>query len=220
MNKSVALIHATRVAIEPTHSALQQAIPSVEITHYLDEALLKVAGERGVKSPEVLRRFNRMLISAEEGGAAVVLMTCSSLIEAADLLAPLVRIPIVKIDTPMLERAISIGGKIGVVATLPSAVSPAREQLENISRERGVELEPKFVVVEGAFQALLDNDSERHDHLVMEQIRALAQNCDVVILAQASISGVAAREDLKVTVPVLTSPPLAAARVKEILERT
>jgi Asp/Glu/hydantoin racemase len=219
MSKIVALIHATRLAIEPTHGAIQQAIPSVEIAHYLDEALLKVASDKGPNSPEVLRRFTRMLISAEEGGAAVVLMTCSSLIEAADLLAPFVKIPIVKIDTPMMERAISLGGKIGVVATLSSAVSPAREQLERIARQRGVALEHKFAVVEGAFQALLDKDSERHDQLVMEQIRTMAQTCDVVILAQASISGVAAREDLKVAIPVLTSPPLAAARVKEMMER-
>ncbi len=219
LSKSVALIHATRAAIEPTHIAMQKELPTTEIIHYMDEALLKIAKNRGSSSPEVLRRFVRLFVSAEEGDAGVALMTCSSLTGCADLLEPILRIPVVKIDTPMIETAISLGGKIGVVATLSSAINPAHEQLEQIARERGVALDPRFVVAEGAFQALLDKDLERHDQLVIEQVRILDRACDVVILAQASIARVAARDDLNVTVPVLTSPPLAAVRVREILEQ-
>ena len=219
MSKSVALIHATRAAIEPTHEAVHEALPDVEIVHYMDEALLKIAGDRGPTSPEVLRRLGRLIISAEEAGASLVLMTCSSLTGNAETLEAMVRIPIVKIDTPMMERAVAFGGKIGVVATLASAIDPAREQLEQIASNRGVALEPRFVVVEGAFQALIEKDQELHDQLVMKKVRVLARGCDAVVLAQASIARVAAREDLRVTIPVLTSPPLAAGRVKEILLR-
>ncbi|MBW2149756.1 MAG: hypothetical protein JRI22_22415 [Deltaproteobacteria bacterium] len=219
MSKNVALIHATRAAIEPTHTALHEALPAHEIVHYMDEALLKIAHDKGSTSSEVLRRFFRLFISAEEGGACVALMTCSSLTKCADLLRPMLQFPVVKIDTPMMERAVSFGGKIGIVATMSSAINPAREQLEQIARERGVILNERSVVVEGAFQALIDNDRERHDQLVMKKVRALARGCDAIVLAQASIAGVAARDDLKISVPVLTSPPLAAARVREILER-
>ena len=219
MNRNVAMIHATRAAIEPAHTAMQEALPDVEIVHYLDEALLSVAKKKGPISPEVSRRLLRMLVSAEEGGACVALMTCSSLTANADFLEPMVRFPIVKIDTPMMERAISLGAKIGVVATMSSAVDPAREQLEQIARERGVNIEPRFVVVKGAFQALLDKDTETHDRLVMEKIRGRARSCDAIIPAQASIARVAARKDLNIQAPILTSPPLAAARVKEIYHR-
>jgi Asp/Glu/hydantoin racemase len=128
-------------------------------------------------------------------------------------------LPVFKIDEAMLEAAVQLGPKLGVLATNPTTLEPTRLSLENRAGQEGKSLEVRVKLVEGAFSALMSGDVLSHDRLLIRAIRKMTKETDLVILAQASMARVVdlLPEDIDRTA-ILTSPHTALMRVKQILE--
>ena len=65
-----------------------------------------------------------MIASAEEAGAYAGLVTCSSIGLAVELSRSFVQIPVFRVDQPRAERAVQLGSRIGVAATLRTTLEP------------------------------------------------------------------------------------------------
>ena len=91
--------------------------------------------------------------------------------------------------------------------------------IRRTAADAGREIEFRDRLCDGAFDALREGDSERHDELVREGLRDLLGWADVVVLAQASMARVVdtLSEDERRT-PILSSPRLGMERVRELLE--
>ena len=70
---------------------------------------------------------------------------------------------------------------------------------------------------EGAFEAVLAGDTERHDTIVAQGLTGLRERSDVVVLAQASMSRVVSRLGVNGGSPILSSPELAVRRMRDVL---
>ena len=91
--------------------------------------------------------------------------------------------------------------------------------LEAQAEAAGVQIETELVLVEPALPALLGGDTATHDRLVKQVTLELAQQVDVVVLAQASMARVLdVISQAKLRVPILSSPHLALAQVRSLLE--
>ena len=126
--------------------------------------------------------------------------------------------PVVRVDEGMAERAIALGQRIGVVATLKTTLEPTSALIRRKAEAAGKT--PILVdrICEGAFEALAAGNRERHDALVAKGISDVAAQVDVVVLAQASMARVVG--DLPPgdrRVPVLSSPELAIARASDVI---
>src|SRR5207248_311090 len=108
-------------------------------------------------------------------------------------------------------------GKIAVLATVASTLGPTCRLLEAKARAAGtpVALTPRLC--DGAFDLLLAGDTDAHDRMVSDAVRAAAQEHDVVVFAQASMARLGPRVQKEISVPLLSSPRLALARVAEML---
>lgn len=194
--------------------------PGVEVLHVADEILLKVVLEQGGLSPFIHRRVAEHIIAAEAAGASLVQVTCSSISPCVETSRPMVAIPVLKIDEPMVEKALSLGSRIGVVATAPTTLKPTSELVWRKAQQAGKTIQVEPVLCEGAYAALFSGDQRRHDRIVGETILALLARCDVVLLAQASMARVLDGLDpALVTRPVLTSPRLAVEHARRVLDR-
>ena len=78
---------------------------------------------------------------AESLGVDAILNQCSSVGEVADAIKPFVRVPVVKVDEAMAEKAVSLGKKIAVVATVPTTVGPSVRLVEQKAKEMGIPVE-------------------------------------------------------------------------------
>ena len=105
-----------------------------------------------------------------------------------------------------------------MLATLSSTLRPTAALIERTAREAGCVVEVRERLCEGAFEALSEGDTERHDRLVREGLRELIGWADVVVLAQASMARVVdtLTEDERRT-PILSSPRLGMERMRDIL---
>lgn len=70
-------------------------------------------------------------------------------------------------------------------------------------------------VVEGAWERFLDQDNQGYYDKIKAVIEQKARDYDVIVLAQASMSGAASLVD--VDIPVLSSPRLGVKRAIETL---
>ncbi|NJN81918.1 MAG: aspartate/glutamate racemase family protein [Caldilineaceae bacterium] len=223
MTTTVALIH-TASMLAPTLTELcRAAMPDVEFFNIVDESLLKNTIAAGEVTPTTTRRLAGYLESAEAAGADVILVTCSSIGPAVEAARPLVNTPVLRIDQAMADQAVRLAvaqrGRIGVIATLPTTLTPTVALVEARATVQGVQIEIVTVLCEGAFDAVVSGDTVTHDRLVREGLSGLMSQVDVVVLAQASMARVVdSLSPEEKIVPVLSSPQLGVAALKEVVD--
>ena len=215
---TVTFIH-TVPSLPATFEALaRDADPSLEVRHVTDETLLADAIEAGSVPAETQSRLEGRIRAALDDGADLVVVTCSSMGGATELIAQREGWPLERIDVAMADRAIELGRRIAVLATLPSALEPTAALVRARAAERDARIELVSRLAEGAFAALQAGDGERHDQLVRQAFRGVLGRVDVIVLAQASMARVVASlGDEADGTPILVSPELGVARVVERL---
>ncbi|MCL6432587.1 MAG: aspartate/glutamate racemase family protein [Anaerolineae bacterium] len=189
----------------------------IEVWHVVDEILIKTVLAAGRVTPFIHRRVAEHVIAAEEAGARAVQFTCSSISPCVPVVAPLVGIPVLRIEEAMVQRALALGSRLAVAATAPTALGPVAESVEEAAERKGRPVEVERALCVGAYEALTAGDLTAHDRLVADKVAELARRSDAVLLAQASMARALAA--LPPSVPqehILTSPRLALEHVREL----
>ena len=235
------LLH-TVPALAPTFDALvADAVPGASREHVVDAWMLETAISEGV-TPAVRERVAGHLRHLADSGADAVLVTCSSIGEAAEEAAAALRIPVIRVDAAMAAESVRLaahanssgvfrpdtpseGGKtqelsaggIAVLATNTATLGPTTRLIEREAAARGVAVDVTATVVEGAAAARAAGDQATHDRLIADEVRRLAGSgtASVLVLAQASMAPAA--ESAGVDLPVLTSPAGGVAGLREAL---
>jgi Asp/Glu/hydantoin racemase len=160
--------------------------------------------------PQTARRVTQHVAAAQDAGAEYIMVTCSSIGPAVETAATLVSVPVLRVDRPMADQAVAAGKRVGVIATLSTTLEPTADLIRRCAAMAGKQIDLKSKLCEGAFDALMSGDAEKHDATVAAALRELAAEVDVIALAQASMARVVdklAAEDRRI--PILASPPLA-----------
>jgi Asp/Glu/hydantoin racemase len=217
---NVVLIH-TVAGLENVFGPLcEEVAPGLAPRHVVDESLLSETIEAGALTDEVRARFRAHAERARAEGADVIMLTCSSVGPAADDLEGALGVPVLRVDEAMAERAVALGDRIGVAATLPTTLDPTAGLVRRAAERAGKAVTVTTELASGAFQALKGGDAARHDALVMDALRALAGRVDAIVLAQASMArALAGAESVEADgrrVPVLTSPRLGMERLRDV----
>jgi Asp/Glu/hydantoin racemase len=214
----VGLVHATSAAMEPIQAAFARHLPQVVALNVLDEGLLDGLNQTGSLTPALIRRLGVVVSLAESAGVEAILMTCSSYSPVVETMRALSGVPVLPVDEVLIEEAVSVGERLGVVATVPAAVGTTTRGLEAEAARRGRSVHVVGRLAAGAFEALAASDAARHDALIADAVRRLVvdDSLHAVVLAQASMTrALPAIGDL--AVPVLTSPVLGVQRVAQVL---
>ena len=136
-------------------------------------------------------RYARDLV--EFAGVHAVLITCSTMNraygEVARALAP-EAIPVVQIDRPMMERAVTLGGKILVIATHGPTVGSTQALLRETAAEMGRDVAFTGATVPEAWDRLAIGDIRGHNEELAAAIRACRDHEEIgcVVLAQLSMT--------------------------------
>ncbi|MDK1377342.1 MULTISPECIES: aspartate/glutamate racemase family protein [unclassified Sinorhizobium] len=210
---SLALIHTVPDLVARFRPLVTRSLPAWTSFNIVDESLLANTVRDGVLSQQTIQRLGTYVFSAAEAGADAVVVTCSTLGGAVDLIRPLSSVPLFRIDQGMAVEAVERARRIGVLATLPTTLVPTSALLQDCARAAGKDCTIVPVLCEGAFERLSAGDREGHDARVMEGYRSVAETVDLVVLAQASMAAALADRADEPPVPFLTSPELGMAHV-------
>lgn len=215
----VHIVHTSFVSVQDLVDLFKELAPGVQVRHTVDDSLLPEVLANGGVTPRVRSRMVEYYKAAADGGADVIFNQCSSVGEVADLASQVVNVPVIKVDQRMAEVACNTGRRIAVVATLETTLGPTCRLVEATAKRLGKDIEIRRVLVEGAFDVLVGGDRAKHNKMVLDAIRGVMDQVDVVVCAQGSMMAIL--PELGPTrVPVLTSPRLGVQSVAEFLEQS
>ena len=218
----IALIHALAESVTPIHEAFAQEWPEAVTFDLLDTSLSRDLASAGTLEPKMVERFltlGRYVASTEgEGGrTAAILFTCSAFGPAIDAVKTALNLPVLRPNEAAFDRALTIGGRIGLIVTFPPSLPALEAELRDMARQRGVDVTIVARVVEGALGALRRGDGEEHDRLVASAVMDLPMT-DSLILGQFSLARAAA---VITPVPgreILTTPRSAVSKLRALLQ--
>ena len=219
--RRLTLVHTVGTLAPVFGELTRELLPDVSTSDVIDEGLLAEAIDAGEVPEATARRLEGHVRAALDDGADLVLVTCSSMGPVVDALQGR-GVAVVRVDEAMVDDALEVGTRIGVIATLATTLRPTADLVRG--RARVVGRDPASVRIvthlcEGAFAALKAGDVEAHDAAVRDGLRALLPAVDAIVLAQASMARVAAQLDPAETAdtPILASPRLGIERVVRLL---
>lgn len=216
--KTLGLIHTSATLVPVFQQLCEQYLPGVKVFNIVDDSLIKNVISCGKLTPATARRVVNYAASAEDAGADFILYTCSSIGAAVETAAGLATVPVLRVDQPMADKAVSMGKRIGVIATLPTTLEPTKDLVKRRAAFAGKEIELHARLCEGAFDALMRGDSATHDKMVAEALKELSEKVDVIVLAQASMARVVESLDkADKKVPILASPAIAIQHLASLL---
>jgi Asp/Glu/hydantoin racemase len=192
----------------------------MNVFHMVDESLIKNTIAAGGLTASTTRRMAAMAGSAHEGGADAVMFTCSSIGPGVKVLRKLFDFPLFRIDEAMAEEATSRARRIGVLATLQTTLDPSVDLLRETAASHSHDIEVVPYLCHGAFEAILSGDAAKHNQIVAQGLQELAQQVELIVLAQASMAGVIEKLPAEMkTVPILSSPELAIRQARAGLQK-
>jgi aspartate/glutamate racemase len=158
----------------------------------------------------------------ELGDVDAILITCSTMNRSYPAVAKAVDVPVVQIDMPMMEAAVTRGGPVLVVATLTTTVKSTQMLLKETAEKVGKTIALSGITVEEAWHRLAAGNVQGHNDLLAETIRnaTARESFECVVLAQLSMSVFALTHpdaEAEFGLPVYTSGQTGFQRMREIL---
>jgi len=193
---TLTLLHTAPVHVATFDRLRDRIAPGVALRHVVEDGWLAEARAQGVTTDLEAR-----LAGVIGDAPGPVLCTCTTLGPAA------ARLGAVRIDQPMMQAAVRIGG----VAVMAYALESTREASRDLFLAEGGRADQlRMLDLTGLWRLFETGEAGVFPRAIARAVRddLAAHGGDVVILAQASMAGAAAGlEDLPV--PVLSSPELA-----------
>lgn len=152
MEKLLVCLHTVQPLLKVFDQLCAEILPGIKVMHILDEPLLLRVNKRGQLDAEDAQRLQAHRELAEQTGAVAVLVTCSSVSPCVDEVCKLPGIPIYKIDEAMIHHAVTLGKRIGVVATAETTLEPTRKLLTTEAERQNKQIQTELALVPNALQ--------------------------------------------------------------------
>lgn len=187
-NPHVCILQTSFAKREDTVELLKEKVPGVRVEFITDSTLLSDVRANGGPSQAVIDRMILYAKAAEISGADLIVNSCSTVGEVADLYAKEVSVPVMKVDLPMAQEAVRLGNKIALIATVETTLLPSQHLIEKTGAAEGKTMECTWYLQNAAWDALQSGHPEDHNRILMESIRDLdGMGYDAIVMAQVSM---------------------------------
>jgi len=214
----IALIHATRVAIDPVEAAAKELWPEAELVSILEEALSMDRAANIVPTAQINTRIVDLARYAERLNPNGILYTCSAFGEGIEEAARTSPLPVLKPNEAMFDAAFGYGDNIAMIYTFPPSVGSMEREFREAADQSGSKAKLHSVFAEGAMDALRGGDAAAHNQSIADAAMGI-DDADAILLAQFSTAQAAPSVREAINTPVLTSPESAIEKMKRCVEQ-
>ena len=209
----VGFLHTASVHEGTFAGLVREADAAVTVVSVVDSSLLDRARRTGPDDRVVRADVRRRLIELSDAGCEQIICTCSTIGGIAEDIGRALGVTVMRVDRPMVEVAVELGGPILVLAALQSTLAPTLDLIDAVAGASGAgaDLDVRAEVVDGAWARFEAGDLDGYRTLVVDAIERVDDEVGVIVLAQASMAAAAAIA--RTYIPVLVSPRLAVERV-------
>jgi len=147
-DRTLGIIHAAVFTANTVEPYAKEIIPEVTIMHFGDDTVQRDNLKAPVGTiPKVnFFKFATYARFLEEAGCDMIMLGCSTFNQAVEYSRPMISIPMLNIDRPMMDLAVQDGRRIGLLGTLPSTMPSSERLLRQAAAEAGKEIEVKPVL--------------------------------------------------------------------------
>ena len=164
-------------------------IPKGVLRHEVRAELLAAAEAAGRLTPEIVQATASALLELCDDADAVVL-TCSTLGPAIAAIEGAARVPVLRVDGALAEKAASVGGKVIALCAVETTIRPTTALFAEAARRSGASVEVRLVP--GAWALFKAGDNDGYLTAIANAAdAAYDEGASIVALAQASMAGAA-----------------------------
>ncbi|MBP3372031.1 MAG: hypothetical protein J6L88_05830 [Clostridia bacterium] len=187
-NPHVCILQTSFAKREDTVAFLKEKVPGVRVEFITDSTILADVRKNGGPTQAIVDRMTLYAKAAEISGADLIVNSCSTVGEVADVYAKAVNIPVMKVDLPMAKEAASLGTKIALIATVETTLGPSQRLIEKEGAKLGKTMECTQFLQTAAWDALCAGDPAEHNRILLSNIRKLDEmGFDAIVMAQVSM---------------------------------
>ena len=215
--KKIAMIHVTfgGALVGQLEQTLTAELGPCEFYHVGESRIFSDIMTCGGVTPEIEKRLMPLFEQTQQTGADVAICTCSSIGEIAEKAAlRYTDVPILRIDEPASRYAAKQYSHIGLMASVETTLMPSVRLVQRIAEQEGCSLRIEAAVAEGALQKMFEGDHAEYERRVFSTACKLAESCEAILLAQASLSPFQARLEAATGKTFLTTPRLCAKSLR------
>jgi len=225
----IMLISALAQSPGPALAAMRQEWPEAVAHNLIDDSLAGDFAAIGEINQAIHDRFitlGRYAAGTSDGLEPTrgIMFTCSAFRPAIERVKADLSIPVITPNEAAFEEALAIcqasgqRGRIGLLLTFQGSVAPLNEEIGLLADALGLPA-PEVVpaVAAGALEALQAGDAAQHDALAVEAAKSLPP-VDVVVIGQFSMARAAQQVAAVRPEPVLTTPHMAARKMRRLVE--
>ncbi len=201
----VTILQTSFAKRDDTVAFLQEKVPGVKVEFITDSTILADVRKNGGPTEAVFARMKLYAKAAEISGADLIVNSCSTVGEVADVYAKEVGIPVMKVEEPMCREAAALGTRFAIIGTVETSMGPVARIIERLGKEEGKVMDCRLFVQKAAWDALVAGKTEEHNRILLENIRKLdEEGYDAIVMSQISMRALLPElKDLKT--PILCS---------------
>ena len=184
----VTILQTSFAKRDDTIAFLKEQVPGVRVEFITDSTILADVRANGGPTKEVVDRMRLYAKAAQITGADLIVNSCSTVGEVAEIYQQDVSIPVMRIEEPMCREALQYGSRFAVIGTVETSMGPVARLLERLGREEGKQVETQLFVQQEAWDALVAGDPARHNEILLQNLRSLdEQGFDAIVMSQVSM---------------------------------
>ncbi len=149
----IGLIHTSEILVDLFDDLCNELLPEAETLNISDGSLIREAIANGGLNESIASRLKGHIRQAENAGVDAIVVTCSSLGPAVEANQSAVSIPLIRVDTAMVNEAVKIASsKIGVLATVSTTLKPTVDLIDRRARLAGKSIHVTACLCDGALK--------------------------------------------------------------------
>ncbi len=154
--KTLGIIHAAVFTANTMQPYIAEMIPEVQVMHFGDDTVQRdnLSAPVGTIPKANFFKFVTYSKFLQDAGCDMIMLGCSTFNLATEVAAPMIDIPLLNIDRPMMDKAVMDGKRVGLLGTLPSTMPASERLLRKAASEAGREIEITSVLCAEAFLVL------------------------------------------------------------------
>lgn len=215
--KTITLIHAVDIAIEPIEIAFKELWPEAKLVHLWDQSLSTERAKSKGLTPMLFRRIEDLTHMAMQTETDAIMFTCSAFGEAIERVAERTAIPVLKPNQAMFAQALSLNQPIAMIGSFQPAMSGMEVEFQEEAKQLGLNVSFTSVCVPESRVALNNGDVVAHNDLVIAAAKEIPNEA-VIILAHFSSAYAKADLENATQKTVLSSPHCAVLHLKHLLQ--
>jgi Asp/Glu/hydantoin racemase len=217
----VAVINATPASVLPAKAALAQGFPEASVWNLLDDRLISDADAAGGLTPALSGRMLSLIEYVIGGGADAVLLSCSMYGPVLDAARRDHDLPMLSSDEALFDEVARRSlGAVLLLGPLPPAVEDSVNRLRHVLTSSASETRIIGQVAKGAIEATARGDINELVGILQRAASSSVDDVDAVVLGNFSLAPARAALESELSIPVLSAPELAAARLRRSLQVT